>query len=151
MIRQLQRWYENIGKRQVKAPKVYFRDTGLLHSLLSLPDFHSLYGHPRVGASWEGFALEQVLQTVRPAESYFWATHGGAEIDLFFLHRGNRYGIEVKFSEAPKTTKSMKIALDDLALDHLWVIYPGQNAFPVHEKITVWPIRELVDLPDQIV
>jgi len=146
MIRQLQPWYENIGKRQVKAPKVYFRDSGLLHTLLSLTDLYSLYGHPRVGASWEGFALEQVLQAVRPAEAFFWATHGGAEIDLFFLYRGHRYGIEVKFSEAPEVTRSMKIALDDLGLDHLWVIYPGQNAYPVHSKITVWPLQDVPGL-----
>ncbi len=151
MVRQLQPWYENMSKRQVKAPKICFRDTGLLHTLLGLPDLHSLYGHPRVGASWEGFALEQILQSVRPAESYFWATHGGAEIDLFFIHRGHRYGIEVKFNEAPKITKSMKIALDDLALDHLWVIYPGQEVFPVHEKITMWPIQKVADLPERIV
>lgn len=150
MIRQLQPWYENIGKRQVKAPKVYFRDTGLLHSLLSLPDLHSLYGHHRVGASWEGFALEQVLLAIRPAEAYFWASHGGAEIDLFFIQKGRRYGIEVKFNEAPKVTKSMRTALDDLALDHMWVIYPGQEIYPVNEKITMWPISQIVALPDQI-
>ena len=147
MVRQIQPWHENIAKRQVKAPKLYLRDSGLLHSLLSLPDLHSLMGHPRVGASWEGFALEQVLQAVQPSEAFFWSTHNGAEIDLFFLYRGRRYAIEVKFSEAPKVTRSMRIALNDLRLDHLWIIYPGQHRYPVHEKITVCPLRDVMNLP----
>jgi uncharacterized protein len=150
MVRQLQPWYENIGKRQVKAPKIYLRDSGVLHSLLSLPNLHVLTGHPRVGASWEGFALEQVLQTLKLSEAFFWATHSGAEIDLFFLAQGRRLAIEVKFNEAPHVTRSMHIALDDLALDHLWIIYPGQHAYPVHEQITVWPLREVAALPDRI-
>ncbi len=147
MIRQLQPWHENIGKRQVKAPKVYFRDSGLLHSLLDLTDERSLLGHPRVGASWEGFALEQVLQAVRPAAAYFWATHSGAEVDLFFLQHGRRLGVEIKFNEAPKITPSMRAALVDLRLDHLWVVYPGQHAYPVHEKIDVWPLQRVMELP----
>lgn len=150
MIRQLQPWYENLKKRQVKAPKIYFRDSGLLHSLLSLPDRHSLFGHPRVGASWEGFALEQVLSTVKSSEAFFWSTHNGLELDLFFLSRGKRYGVEIKFSEAPKVTKSMRIALNDLNLHHLWIIYPGQEAYPVDKKITVWPLRDIFQLSDQI-
>jgi uncharacterized protein len=150
MIRQLQPWYENIGKRQVKAPKVYLRDSGVLHSLLSLPNLHALMGHPRVGASWEGFALEQVLLTLKPSEAFFWATHSGAEIDLFFLAQGRRCGVEVRFNEAPHVTRSMRIALDDLVLDHLWIIYPGQHAYPVHEQITVWPLREVAALPNRI-
>jgi len=147
MVRQLQPWYENIGKRQVKAPKIYFRDAGLLHSLLSLPDQHSLLGHPKVGASWEGFALEQVLQAVRPPEAYFWATHSGAEVDLFFLRQGRRFGVEVKFNEAPQVTASMRAALTDLKLEHLWVVYPGPHRYPAHEKITVWPLRDVMELP----
>jgi predicted AAA+ superfamily ATPase len=150
MVRQLQPWHENIGKRQVKAPKIYLRDAGLLHSLLSLPDWHSLSGHPRVGASWEGFVLEQILQLVRPAEAFFWATHGGAEIDLLFFSRGRRYAIEVKYSEAPHITKSMQIALTDLGLEHLWVIYPGQHWYAVHEQISVWPLCALTYLPAQL-
>jgi predicted AAA+ superfamily ATPase len=150
MVRQLQPWHENIGKRQVKAPKIYLRDTGLLHSLLSLPDMHSLFGHPRVGASWEGFVMEQFLQSVRPAEAYFWATHGGASIDLFFLHRGRRYAIEIKYSEAPHITKSMQIALTDLCLDHLWIIYPGQHRYAVQAQISVWPLSDLMHLPAQL-
>lgn len=150
MVRQLQPWHENIGKRQVKAPKIYLRDSGLLHSLLSLPDLHSLTGHPQVGASWEGFVLEQVVRIVTPAEVFFWATHNGAEVDLFFFHRGRRYAIEVKFSEAPKVTRSQWIALESLDLDHLWVIYPGQQAYPVHDRITVWPLRNIAKLAEQI-
>ena len=150
MVRQLQPWYENIGKRQVKAPKIYLRDSGMLHSLLSLPNLHVLIGHPRVGASWEGFALEQVLQTLKLSEAFFWATHSGAEIDLFFLAQGRRFGVEVTFNEAPHVTRSMHIALGDLDLDHLWIIYPGQHAYPVHEHITVWPLREVAALPNRV-
>lgn len=150
MVRQLQPWYQNVRKRQVKAPKIYLRDSGLLHSLLSLPDMDSVLSHPRVGASWEGFALAQVLRAVQPVEAFFWATHNGAEIDLFFLHQGRRYAVEVKFSEAPAVTKSMRVALEDLRLDHLWVMYPGIHRYPVHEKITVWPLRDIAALPGQL-
>lgn len=142
MIRQLQPWHENIAKRQVKAPKVYFRDTGLLHHLLGLTDMHSLLGHPRVGASWEGFAVEQILQVIRPTEAFFWSTHTGNEIDLFFIHNGKRYGFEVKFTETPAVTKSMHIALDDLALEHLWIVHPGKHVYPLHQKITALSLHE---------
>lgn len=150
MIRQLQPWYENISKRQVKAPKVYFRDSGILHSLLNLPDRLSLAGHPLVGASWEGFAIEQVLQIIKPSQAYFWAAHSGPEVDLFFLHRGHRYGIECKFKEAPTVTKSMRTAIEVLHLDHLWVIYPGQHRFAGHERITFLPPWELAATWDQM-
>jgi predicted AAA+ superfamily ATPase len=149
MVRQLQPWHENISKRQVKAPKVYLRDTGLLHSLLTLPNHHVLTGHPRVGASWEGFVLEQVMQTLQPGDAYFWATHQGAEIDLFFLHHGQRFGIEVKYSEAPKITLSMHIALQDLGLRHLWIIYPGSHTYPVADKVTVMPLTAVMQLREQ--
>ena len=137
MVRQLQPWHENISKRQVKAPKIYFRDTGILHSLLDIPDRHYLMGHPRLGASWEGFALEQILQIIGPVEPYFWSTYSGAEVDLFFSRNGKRYGIEFKFNEAPKISKSMHIAINDLGLSHLYVIYPGKEAYPVAENISV--------------
>lgn len=143
MIRQLQPWHENIGKRQVKSPKVYFRDSGMLHSLLNLSDFHALTGSPRVGASWEGFALEQTLQVLKPAQAFFWATHGGVEIDLFFLHRGHRYGVEFKFSEAPQATKSMRMALEDLKLRHLWIIHPGKHRYPIDKKISALPLTDV--------
>ncbi len=150
MIRQLQPWHENLGKRQVKSPKIYLRDSGLLHGLLSLPDMSSLAGHPGVGASWEGFALEQVLLAMRPSDAYFWATHSGAELDLFFLHRGRRYGVEAKYSEAPKISRSMRAAIKDLSLDHLWIIYPGKHRYPVDNRITAWPLHEIADLSDQV-
>ena len=149
MIRQLQPWHENIAKRQVKAPKIYFRDSGLLHNLLSLIDINTLLGHPRVGASWEGFALEQFLNIVKPSEAFFWSTHSGAEIDLFFQYRGGRYGVEFKFSEAPKITKSMHAALNDLHLDHLWIIYPGKNSYPADDKISVCPLIEVLNISAQ--
>jgi predicted AAA+ superfamily ATPase len=150
MIRQLLPWYENIGKRQVKAPKIYFRDPGILHSLLDLPDLHKLSGHPRVGASWEGFALEQTLQIIRPSQAYYWATHSGAELDLLFMREGQRFGMEFKYSEAPKISKSMHIALETLHLDHLWVVHPGKHAYPVEERISVLPLQGLVSLPDKL-
>ncbi|MGD8985451.1 MAG: ATP-binding protein [Desulfobacteraceae bacterium] len=150
MVHQLQPWHENIGKRQVKSPKIYLRDSGILHALLNIADMHSLWGHPRVGASWEGFALSQFTQIVRPAQLFFWSTYRGAEIDLFFLHRGRRYGAEFKFSEAPKITKSMRTALNDLDLEHLWVVYPGQHHYAVDKKVSVWPLRQLPDLATQL-
>jgi len=150
MIRQLQPWYENLSKRQVKAPKIYLRDSGLLHALLNLPDLETLHGYSRMGASWEGFAIEQVLQSVKPAQAFFWATHTGAEVDLFFLSHGRRYGIECKFSETPKITKSMNQALESLNLSHLWVIYPGEHPYPLSKQISVWPLKDIVSLPRQL-
>ncbi len=149
MVRQLQPWFENLGKRQVKSPKIYLRDTGLLHSLLDIPDWHSLLGHPKIGASWEGFVIEQVLQTLRPPQAYFWATHSGAEIDLVIPIRGQKFGVEVKFNEAPKITASMQTAISDLALDHLWIIYPGKESYPVAEKISVCSLIDVDQLPGQ--
>lgn len=150
MVRQLQPWYENIGKRQVKAPKIYLRDSGILHALLNLPDFQTLHGHPRVGASWEGFAIEQILRIIKPPQAFFWATHSGAEIDLFFIFHGRRYGIECKFSEAPKITKSMSQALETLSLAHLWIIHPGEHPYPLSGQISVWPMTDIAALPKQL-
>jgi len=150
MIRQLQPWYENLSKRQVKAPKIYLRDSGLLHALLNLPDFETLHGYSRMGASWEGFAIEQVLLSVKPAQAFFWATHSGAEVDLFFLSRGRRYGVECKFSETPKITKSMSQAIESLNLAHLWIIYPGEDAYPLSKQVSVWPLKEIFSLPKQL-
>jgi predicted AAA+ superfamily ATPase len=150
MVRQLQPWFENLQKRQVKAPKVYLRDSGILHTLLNLPDWRTLAGHPKVGASWEGFALEQFIQAIRPPEAYFWATHTGAELDLVIPWRGRKFGCEFKFNEAPTATRSMHAALTTLALEHLWVIHPGETSFPIHERITAWSINRLEDLPQQL-
>jgi predicted AAA+ superfamily ATPase len=146
MVRQLQPWFENTGKRQVRAPKIYLRDSGLLHSLLNISDMHILLGHPKAGASWEGYAIEQAMSILRPVEAYFWATHGAAELDLLFFANGKRYGIEAKFSEAPEVTRSMHIALQDLGLEHLWVLYPGNQNYAVQERISVWPLQELNNL-----
>jgi predicted AAA+ superfamily ATPase len=143
MIRQLQPWYENIAKRQVKAPKVYFRDSGLLHALLTLKDMHGLMGHPRVGASWEGFALEQVLQVVKPPEPFFWATHGGVKLDLLFFHSGKRFGVEFKFTEAPAATRSLHSAVLTLDLDHAWIVYPGKHAYPIDDRISACPLSDV--------
>ncbi len=148
MIRQLQPWFENLGKRQVKSPKIYFRDTGLYHSLLDIPDRHFLLGHPKVGASWEGFAIQQALQILHPNAAYFWGTHAGAEIDLVFQHKGRRYGMEVKFSEAPSLTPSMRIAVSELNLERLWIVYPGNEVYPVTEKITALPLAKLETIRD---
>jgi predicted AAA+ superfamily ATPase len=147
MVRQLQPWFVNIGKRQVKSPKVYFRDTGILHSLLDIQNEQGLLGHPAVGASWEGYALEQILSQVKTTQAYFWGTHNGAELDLLIVHAGKRYGFEIKFNEAPKLNASMKSALDVLNLNHLWVVHPGQHRYPIEKKITAWPLREIGELP----
>ena len=150
MVRQLQPWHENLGKRQVKSPKVYLRDTGLLHGLLEVPDRRALLGHPRAGASFEGFALEQVLHAVSPPSAFFWGSHGGAELDLFFALDGRRHGVEFKLDEAPAATRSMWTAIEDLSLDHLWVVYPGRHAYPVREDVTVWPIQDVGKLPEAL-
>jgi len=150
MVRQLQPWYENISKRQARAPKVYLRDSGLLHSLLNIQDRHALLGHPKVGASWEGYVIEQALQILRPSEAYFWAVHNSAELDLLLFHKGKRYGMEVKFNEAPEITRSMQTALHDLDLAHLWVVYPGTNAYQVEKKISVLPLLRIPELVQQL-
>jgi predicted AAA+ superfamily ATPase len=150
MVRQLQPWHQNVGKRQVKAPKVFLRDSGLLHSLLEIADRRALLAHPRAGASFEGFAIEQVLRAVAPQQAFFWATYGGAELDLFFMHQGRRHGVEVKFSESPIPTRSMRTAVETLSLDHLWLIYPGQHSYPVDEKISAWPLRDVALLPEAL-
>ncbi len=150
MVRQLQPWHENIGKRQVKAPKIYLRDSGILHALMNLGDDMALQAHPRVGASWEGFALEMVLRRLRPGEAYFWGTHSGAELDLLLTHRGRRFGFEFKYSEAPRVTRSAHTAISDLQLDHVWVVHPGEHAFPIEKKITAMPLTHISELPSAI-
>ncbi len=140
MVRALPPWFENLKKRQVKAPKVYVRDTGLLHELLGLSGERELAGHHKVGASFEGFALEQLLAGLDTRDAYFWATHGGAELDLLVFGGGKRYGFECKFADAPGTTRSMRVALEDLGLSHLWMVYPGKEAYPLEDRISVLPI-----------
>jgi predicted AAA+ superfamily ATPase len=145
MLRQLQPWHENLAKRQVKAPKVYFRDSGLLHGLLGLATPKQLEEHPKVGASWEGYALEEVIKAVRPDEAYFWATHNGAELDLLMFVRGQRIGVEFKRSAAPSLTPSMRIVLTDLKLDRLLVVYPGERRFPLAENVEAIPLAEMAE------
>lgn len=143
MVRQLQPWHANLSKRQVKAPKVYFRDTGLLHQLLGIRSHSALLAHPKCGASWEGLVIEEVLRTVQPDEHYFWATHQGAELDLFMIKDGRRLGVEVKRADAPTLTPSMRIAIADLELDHLTVIYPGTQRYSLTKQVTTVPARAL--------
>lgn len=143
LVRQLPPWHENIGKRQVKAPKIYVRDSGLLHQLLGMADAAALLNHPKCGASWEGFVLEEAMRRVKPDEAYFWATHAGAELDLLLFKDGQRLGFEIKRADAPKLTPSMRHALEDLRLDALTVIYPGNKAYLLAEKVWVVPLAQM--------
>ncbi len=143
MVRALPPWFANIRKRQVRSPKIYLRDTGLLHALLSLETAGEVSGHPKVGASFEGFAVEQVTAAFETGGAYFWATHAGAELDLLIMQGGRTYGFEFKLSDAPGTTRSMRTALADLELEHLWVVYPGQEAYPLDERISVLPVSDV--------
>lgn len=142
LVRQLPPWHENLGKRQVKAPKVYVRDSGLLHALLGVRTDAELLHHPKCGASWEGYAIEEALNLVQPDDAYFWATHQGAELDLLLLKDGRRFGMEIKRTDAPTLTPSMRIALDDLRLEHLIVLYPGMRRYPLSTRVTAVPLAE---------
>jgi predicted AAA+ superfamily ATPase len=144
MVRQLPPWFENLGKRQVKAPKIYVRDSGLLHTLLGVTSQHDLEHHPKVGASWEGYAVEEVLKALRPDEAYYWATHNGAEIDLILFKDGRRVGVECKRADAPELTPSMRIALADLKLDQLSVVYPGEKKYSLANNVEVVPLAKFV-------
>ncbi len=143
MVRQLQPWHENLGKRQIKSPKVYVRDSGLLHQLLGVRSVADLQRHPKMGASWEGYVVEQALAALAPDEAYFWGTHGGAELDLLLFKSGRRYGIEVKRADAPRRTPSMASAFDDLGLEALAVIYPGDRRFEIDRRVVAVPAAEL--------
>jgi len=143
VVRQLQPWHENLKKRQVKAPKVYIRDSGLLHVLLGIRTEKELFTHPRLGASWEGYAVEEVLSQLQPDQAYFWATHQGAELDLLLFKNGRRLGIEVKRADAPTLTPSMRSALADLKLEQLIVLYPGSQAYELEPRVRVLPIDAL--------
>lgn len=149
MVRLLPPWFENLGKRQVKAPKVYLADTGLLHSLLGIRDATQLDVHPKVGASFEGFALHELAVHLGadPAECFFWATHQGAELDLLVMRGRRRRGFEFKLTTSPSLTKSMRIALQDLRLDSLDVVHAGSHTFPLAEGVRAVSIdRMLVDI-----
>lgn len=145
MIRQLQPWHASLKKRQVKAPKIYFRDTGLLHQMLGIRSEKDLYTHPKYGASWEGYVIEETIKATRPDEAYYWATHGGAELDLLLIKDGRLLGVECKRLDAPRLTPSMTTALKDLGLERIAVIYPGNKRYSLHEKVHAVPFEALAD------
>ncbi len=150
VVRQLLPWHENISKRQVKAPKVYLTDSGILHALLNLPEQADVLAHPKCGASWEGFVMEQVIRHVgaRPEECYFWATHAGAELDLVIVRGRKRLGFEIKRTSAPSVTPSMRHAMEDVKLTRLTVVHAGEHTFPMTKEIqAVAAIRILSDMP----
>ncbi len=149
VVRQMRPWHANIGKRQVKAPKVYIRDSGLLHGLLDVREKRDLERHPQLGASWEGFLLQQVTQHLGAVEDecYFWATHSGAEIDLVWVRGRHRWGFEFKRTSAPTLTRSLMAAVELLQLDRALVIHAGDRTFPLHERVTAVPAtRVLTDI-----
>lgn len=143
MIRILPPWFENLGKRLIRSPKVYLRDTGILHYLLGLQTASDLATHPRYGASWEGFALEQTLNAHGSRDAYFYRTQRGAELDLLLFRRGRRWGFEFKCTDAPRTSKSMHVVTKDLRLEHLWVLYPGDRSYALADYITALPLRDV--------
>lgn len=147
MVRQLPPWFENMGKTVVKSPKFYIRDSGLLHALLNIRSMDELRRHPKLGASWEGFALEQIIRiSGQSRNAFFWATHSGAEIDLMINMRGERWGFEVKFSDAPRKTKSMTLATKDLKLDRVYVVYPGMQSYFIDDRTQALPLMDLKNL-----
>lgn len=146
MVRLLSPWYANVGKRLVKAPKLYIRDSGVFHSLQTIRTMEELESNPRLGASWEGFAMEQALCIIRPAAPFFWRTHTGAEIDLLWHDGGVALGMEFKYSDAPTITRSMRVAMDDLELHHLWIVYPGDETWQLDQRITVIPVSRMDDV-----
>ena len=145
MVRQLQPGYVNIRKRQVKSPKIYIHDSGLLHQLLGIKDQRDLLTHPKIGASWEGYVIEEVLSIVQPDDAWFWATHQGAEIDLVMQKNGQMIGVECKRTDAPRVTASIRTALHDLSLDKVWVIYPGDKQFILTDKVEALPLKKLLE------
>ncbi|HLX06648.1 MAG TPA: DUF4143 domain-containing protein, partial [Thermoanaerobaculia bacterium] len=147
MLRQLQPWHANIAKRQVRSPKIYLADSGLLHALLGLGTLRDLEGHPKVGASWEGFALGEILVRLgaHPEESFFWATHGGAELDLLVVRGNRRLGFECKRTSAPRLSPSIRSALADLALDRLDVVHAGDHTYPLADRVRALALSRLYD------
>jgi predicted AAA+ superfamily ATPase len=143
MVRQLQPWFENLGKRQVKSPKIYFRDSGLYHTLAGIRSAADLQTHPKLGASWEGYAIEEAIRYHAPDNAYFWATHNQAELDLLLFKDGRRHGIECKRADAPRLTPSMRTAMTNLKLDTLTVYYPGTKEYPLAEGVRVMPLQSL--------
>lgn len=150
MVRVLSPWLENLRKRQVKSPKVYLRDSGILHALLQIGTLSELQGHPALGASWEGFVIEQIIDLLETRDYYFWATHGGAELDLLVMLHGKRYGFEIKYQDAPTRKRSMLTAREDLRLERLWVVYPGSKKYALDDFIEVIPFTEIPRLADEL-
>jgi hypothetical protein len=148
MVRVLPPWFENLKKRQVKAPKIYIRDSGLLHTLQSITTQDELNAHPLIGASWEGFVIEQLIRVHAWSQIYFWATHASAELDLFVLYRGKRFGFEIKSTENPRVTPSMHTARHDLKLDQLFIVPPGRDRVEMERGITAIGLRDIQDLFD---
>jgi uncharacterized protein len=146
MLRQLPPWFINTGKRVVKSPKVYLRDSGLLHTLLGVDDRPALESHPKLGASWEGFVIEQILSAVGERDAYFWATQSRAEVDLLLVRKGRRWGVEIKYADAPTLTRSMQFAMEDLGLERMWVVHPGQDRYPLHEKVECVGVQDLASI-----
>ncbi len=142
MVRQLQPWHENLSKRQVKAPKIYVRDSGLLHLLLGIQNEKDFQNHPKRGASWEGYVIEELFKQFQPDDAYFWATHNQAELDLLFLKNGRKMGFEIKLSDRPSLTPSMRIAIRDLKLEKLFVVYPGKENYRLDDRIQVLSILD---------
>jgi predicted AAA+ superfamily ATPase len=147
VVRTLAPWHENVRKRQVKAPKVYLRDSGMLHALLGIRDKRDLERHPKLGASWEGFVLDQLIQHigVTPEECFFWATHSGAELDLLCVRGRKRIGFEIKRTSAPKLTRSMQTAMDDLKLKKAYVVHAGKNTFRLSQKVNAVAAERILD------
>jgi len=145
MVRQLRPWFYNTKKRIIKRPKIYFRDSGILHALLMLSGKREVLSHPKLGASWEGFALEEVIKAaqLKEDEAFFWGVHAAAGIDLVFEKKGKLYGVEVKYTQAPSLTQSMRSALTELSLRHIWVVYPGNEKYPLSRDVTVIPLTRL--------
>jgi hypothetical protein len=148
VARRLQPWHTNLGKRELKAPKVYLRDTGLLHSLLGIKSRQELLSHPKLGASWEGFALEQALALFGADDAHYWATHNGAELDLLLFRHGKAWGLEFKVNDGPQMTKSLHVAVEDLKLERAWIVHPGEKRYAVHEKVEALPLRMLGELQE---
>jgi hypothetical protein len=146
MVRRLTPWFENIKKRQIKTPKIYFRDSGILHRLLGIPAMEQMVTHPKLGASWEGFALEQVIRAsgVSEEEAYYWGVHNQAELDLLLFRGGRRLGFEVKYTDTPKVTASQRAALEHLRLDSLTLVCPGSASYPLDDKIQVCGLTHLI-------
>lgn len=146
MARRLPPWFENLGKRQVKAPKIYLRDSGLLHALLRIENGHALLGHPKLGASWEGFVLEQLAGRFPARDMYYWRTYNGAELDVLLLHNGKKWGFEIKYADAPDLTRSMRMAMSDLKLSRLFIVYPGKKRIVLDKNVEVISINDVAGL-----